>query len=86
MQISILLLIVIYLMLLGVQYGFAPMLIERWSLKRNGFKLIAQIQVLIVLFSCWVGASKDAPTSSIGAGMLIVSVIFFGKYLTKTEE
>ena len=58
-------------------------MIKRFSLRVHGFNLITKFQVIIVLYSCWVGASKDSLTSSTGAGMLILAVILFSRYLMR---
>jgi hypothetical protein len=86
MQISIWVLALIFCSMIFLQYVACPKLIRRLDLRRGGFDLVAVAQVLIVLYSMWVGASNDNATSQTGAGMLVASMILFSMYIFRQHE
>lgn len=83
MQVNIFWLILISFALFIMQY-FLPLILARKSLIRSdSTTMTGWFQVIVVIYSCWLGASKDELTSTLGAGVIILSVILYTRYLNK---
>ena len=86
MQISIWVLARVFCSLVLVQYVICTRLIRSFNLRRGGFDLVAVAQVILVIYSVWVGASNDSATSQAGAVMLVASMFLFAMHLFRQHE
>jgi len=80
-QISLLILFLIFTFLTVIQYYVGVFVSNKSSLNKH--KVITGFQVVITLFCVWVSASSDKTTMQLGTGMLIASYLIYVPYSFK---